>query len=73
MEAAELERAVCMGDHIAHLIRPGEARALCGTGPLIPLSAMGDWQETWRRQACGYELCQGCAIVAGEAAASAVA
>jgi hypothetical protein len=56
----ELERAVCLTGEVVHLVRPGEGRAVCGTGPLLPLAAMEEWNETWRRQVDAYPLCVGC-------------
>jgi hypothetical protein len=56
----EVERAVCLTGRVAHLIRPGENRALCGTSPVLRLSRMEGWQAAWREQAALYELCQGC-------------
>jgi hypothetical protein len=62
--ALEVERAVCLTGGIAHLIRPGEQRAVCGMSPVLRLSKMEDWQAVWREQALAWDLCDGC--VAGE-------
>ncbi len=60
--AGELERAVCLGEHVAHLIRAGEGRAVCGAAPVVRLSRMDpDWQTAWLVQAVAYELCGSCA------------
>lgn len=57
----DLEPAVCLTEHIAHLIRRTERKAVCGASPVLRLSSMEDWQTAWREQANTWDICPGCA------------
>lgn len=62
----DLEPAVCLTEHVAHLIRRAESKAVCGVWPVLRLSSMEDWQAAWREQANTWDICLGCAAGAAD-------